>query len=648
MKLPSAFIKLPLRFDAERLAEEASQFSEADWTYHPLRHTGNTALALVSANGEVNDHYVGEMKSTSALQRCPYIVQTMAKFQTVVGRSRLMRLGAGTDVPSHSDGHYTWRNRVRIHIPIITHPDITFSSVGNINVHMAAGEAWTFDNWRQHAVYNHSDTDRIHLVIDTVGTSRFWDIIDAGWDPSTSDSGWSDSIVYQPYMPDMDAPQLGFERFNEVPVRSPDEIDNMLDELLGDLGNFRELNSDLFQQAFDDITRFKQDWRSHWALYGDAIDSIPRFELLAKRLKANLRLPLQNISFDSNEANAYEVAAGWIANTTNLTVAKKGHASTDTDTDIKDSLAANGEATLSTSGLGLTLQEYIQEFKAPEFKSPVFIVAAPRSGSTMLFEALQTNRDVWTLGDESHREIESIAALHPENRGYDSNRLSADDYTTQIGALLMQAFMDRLQNAAGNRYQQSPEEYRPSSIRFLEKTPKNSLRIPFFRKMFPDAKFIFLHRSAAPNIGSMIDAWESKRFVTYARLPDWTGPEWSLLLPEAWRSMKLKSIPQIAAWQWAQTNEQIMQDLCMLPREDWTHLSYETLLTSPEEMLRAICKFAEIPYGPKMQSIADQGFPHSRYTLTAPDEEKWKRHEREIVAAASLYSPVEQNILGLE
>lgn len=152
MKLSSAFIKLPLRFDAERLAQEASQFSEEDWTYHPLRHTGNTALPLVSANGEVNDRYAGEMQSTAALQQCPYILQTMAKFQTVVGRSRLMRLAVGTDVPSHSDGNYTWRNRVRIHIPIITHSDITFSSVRNIDVHMAAGEAWTFDNWRQHAV----------------------------------------------------------------------------------------------------------------------------------------------------------------------------------------------------------------------------------------------------------------------------------------------------------------------------------------------------------------------------------------------------------------------------------------------------------------------------------------------------------------
>lgn len=646
MRLSSAFIKLPLRFDADRLAEEALQFSEDDWSYHPLRHTGNTALALVSANGEINDRYVGEMKPTAALQRCPYILQTLAKFNTVVGRSRLMRLASGADVPSHSDGNYTWRNRVRIHIPIITHPDITFSSIGIIDVHMAAGEAWTFDNWRQHAVYNRSDVDRIHLVIDTVGTSRFWEIVDAGWDPRTADEGWSDSIAWQPYIPDAEIPELDFERFNSVPVRPPDEIDNMLNELLDDLGNFRESDSQRFGKAVLEIKRFKQDWRSHWALYGDSAESIPMYQLLCKRLKAKLCPLLENTKFDSNDANAYEVAAGWVAAMTDSTFVTAQ--STASDPDVDEYRPLSDRAALSTSRTGLSLEEYVREFNAPTFRKPIFIVAAPRSGSTMLFEALQKNKDLWTIGDESQREVESIPVLHPENRGYESNRLSADDYTPQIGALLMDAFMGRLQNAAGSTYQQTPEEFQPTAIRFLEKTPKNSLRIPFFRRMFPDAKFVFLHRAAGPNIGSMIDAWESQKFVTYARLPDWKGPQWSLLLPPAWRDMRGRSIPEIAAWQWAQTNNQIMRDLSALPQTDWTHVSYESLLHSPGETLQRICQFSDIPYGPKMQAIAQQGFPLSRYTLTSPNDEKWKRHEKDIIAAASLYSAVEQEIEGLE
>lgn len=634
MRLSSPFIRLPLRFDAARLAEEALQFSESDWTYHPLRHDGNTALPLVSADGEVNDRFLGEMRPTAALKKCPYVLQVMASFGTVIGRTRFMRLASGADVPAHSDGNYSWRNRVRIHIPIITHPDITFSSIGNIDVHMAEGEAWTFDNWRQHAVYNRSPVDRIHLVVDTVGTSQFWELVRAGWDPGTPDNGWPDSVRFRPFQPDAVAPSVDFERFNTASVRPPDEISNMLDELLDDLKNFRQSSPLLFEKAANEIERFKQDWRAYWALYGDAKDAIPHYELLAKRLKSKLRPLLENATFDSNEANAYEVAAGWIANTTNAT---SGNSDSNT-------FSAHETGIAGSPASGLSLEDYVREFNAPTFERPVFIVAAPRSGSTMLFEALQKNKDLWSIGDESQREIESIPTLHPANRGFESNELSAEDYTPQIGALLMDAFMSRLQNASGSGYLQTPVEYRPSSVRFLEKTPKNSLRIPFFRQMFPDAKFIFLYREAEPNIASMLDAWLSRKFVTYDDLPDWDGPSWSLLLPPGWRSMRGRALSEIVAWQWAQTNERIMDNLSLLPRADWTHVSYESLLNNPGETLQALCKFAGIPFGPRMQTFANEGFPLSRYTLAAPDERKWKRHEGDIRAVSSLYSSTAKRI----
>jgi hypothetical protein len=634
MRLSSSFIKLPLKFDAQRLAEEALQFPEDEWTYHPLRHDGNTALPLVSAEGEVNDRFFGQMRPTAALQKCPYILQVMASFGTVIGRTRLMRLARGSNVPSHSDGNYSWRNRVRIHIPIITHPDVTFSSIGNIDVHMAEGEAWTFDNWRQHAVYNRSPVDRVHLVVDTVGTSKFWDLLRAGWDPGSPDNGWTGSVRFQPFQPGAVAPGLDFERFNTATVRPPDEVSNMLDELLDDLENFRRSSPLLFEKAADEIERFKQDWRAYWALYWDAKDAIPRYALLAKRLKTRLQPLLENATFDSNEANAYEVAAGWIANTTDATSGASD----------RDTFAANGTGIAGPAASAPSLEEYVREFNAPAFEQPVFIVAAPRSGSTMLFEALQKNKDLWTIGDESQREVESIPALHPANRGFESNELTANDYTPQIGALLMDAFMSRLQNASGSGYLQTPVEYRPSSVRFLEKTPKNSLRIPFFRQMFPEAKFIFLHREAAPNIASMLDAWLSRKFVTYDDLPDWDGPSWSLLLPPGWRGMRGRPLSEIVAWQWAQTNERIMDDLSRIPRADWTHVSYESLLTNPGETLPALCKFAGIPYGPRMQALANEGFPLSRYTLTAPDDRKWKRHEDDIKSASRLYSSTEKRI----
>jgi hypothetical protein len=46
---------------------------------------------------------------------------------------------------------------------IFTRPEVRFHCGGEA-VHMAAGEAWLFDNWRLHRVENPAPHERIHLV----------------------------------------------------------------------------------------------------------------------------------------------------------------------------------------------------------------------------------------------------------------------------------------------------------------------------------------------------------------------------------------------------------------------------------------------------------------------------------------------------
>ena len=93
MDLPYNFVRLPLAFDAERLAEEASVFSEEDWRAHPSGFRGNSALQFISTDGDLShDRLQGEQLPTPHLERCPYIRQVLASFDTVLGRTRLMRL----------------------------------------------------------------------------------------------------------------------------------------------------------------------------------------------------------------------------------------------------------------------------------------------------------------------------------------------------------------------------------------------------------------------------------------------------------------------------------------------------------------------------------------------------------------------------
>src|SRR5437762_2521344 len=109
MKLDSEFCKLPLRFDAARLAEEVAQFTAADWRAHPQGHAGNSAVPLIAVNGDpANDGVQGPMQPTPALARCPYIRQVLAALQSVLGRTRLMRIVGNGEATAHVDTNYYW------------------------------------------------------------------------------------------------------------------------------------------------------------------------------------------------------------------------------------------------------------------------------------------------------------------------------------------------------------------------------------------------------------------------------------------------------------------------------------------------------------------------------------------------------------
>jgi aspartyl/asparaginyl beta-hydroxylase (cupin superfamily) len=56
---------------------------------------------------------------------------------------------------------------LRVHVPVVTNLDVAFFLAGE-QVIMQEGEAWYLNLNLPHRVENHSDIDRIHLVIDCV------------------------------------------------------------------------------------------------------------------------------------------------------------------------------------------------------------------------------------------------------------------------------------------------------------------------------------------------------------------------------------------------------------------------------------------------------------------------------------------------
>ena len=310
MRLATEFVRLPLKFDVERLTQEVLAFDESEWMPHVQGFKGNTSIPLISLNGEMNDSFNGPMKATEKLERSPYIQQVLASFGEVFGRSRLMGLGAMCAVPEHRDINYHWYSRVRIHVPIITNPDVLFYC-GDTHVHMIAGESWIFDSWKPHRVENGSNENRVHLVIDTAGSSKFWQMVDQSeWRcarQTRKPASTADQFI--PYEEGEPASILT-EKYNAPLVMHPGEIDALIQDIVVDMRACAS-NPQASAIEFENMLRtFRHDWRCLWSLYGQSREGWNHYENLIKAV----RLPRVNLKLASNQGSAMRTFSARVLN----------------------------------------------------------------------------------------------------------------------------------------------------------------------------------------------------------------------------------------------------------------------------------------------------------------------------------------------
>ena len=262
MRLPQRFYRLPVRFDVARLRSEVEALPRDAWMPHPTGEPGNSAVRLITVDGGENDRLNGPMRMTANLERSPYMRQVLASFGVVWSRSRLLRLAPGAGVAPHSDIHYHWFFRVRMHVPIIALPQVRFMCDGE-SVHMAPGEAWLFDNWRTHAVQNPTASERIHLVADTSGSAAFWELAARGQEANAH-------VEDRPYhAAKFDTPLC--EQVLSPTVMPPSEMEllilDMRSELVVDADTAEHRARLARYHAL--LLGLARDWRQLYQLYGE-------------------------------------------------------------------------------------------------------------------------------------------------------------------------------------------------------------------------------------------------------------------------------------------------------------------------------------------------------------------------------------------
>lgn len=163
-----------INIDTTKLLEDYHRVAGGSWTdqnrYMKESKNNWNGISVYSINGESDDLRCADRaitKKTPAGENCPYICEDLLpQFDAPLLRVAFYRLKSGTVVGRHKDyGQNRTMGSVRIHIPVITNPEVTMR-VSDNQYHFAVGEAWYFDASCWHSVQNKGSEDRIHLIAD--------------------------------------------------------------------------------------------------------------------------------------------------------------------------------------------------------------------------------------------------------------------------------------------------------------------------------------------------------------------------------------------------------------------------------------------------------------------------------------------------
>lgn len=247
---------------------------------------------------------------------------------------------------------------------------------------------------------------------------------------------------------------------------------------------------------------------------------------------------------------------------------------------------------------------------------PVFIIGCPRSGTTLLSALLRRHPDLAGSPIEGH--LLWSAHHHPSRRGWASDAVAPQDI----------AWDER-------RYLNSAIHRIARGRRFIDKTPKNSLRIPYLNALFPDASYVFITRDGRANVASLIEGWTLRHGMSW-RVPEeldvgvYRGRYWCYVLPPGWRDVTHRPVEEVAAFQYATTNQIAMHDLAALPPAQVTQLAFEDLLADPVPVSAGLVAGLGLPPSDAVARFAATLDDHQVSANSPPRPDKWRDREAQI------------------
>ena len=168
MKIPSLLNKIGV-VDTSKIEQLVNALTSEQWIEWDLRqnrykvHSATESYPLMfSEYGEQPKIYNQDTEIWNVIK--PLIEKLERFYNGKAASVVLVKLKPRTNILPHTDSGW-FVNTHRIHIPIITHPDIFFTIVDK-KVHLEKGSIYELNNIVLHSVVNPTDLGRVHLMVD--------------------------------------------------------------------------------------------------------------------------------------------------------------------------------------------------------------------------------------------------------------------------------------------------------------------------------------------------------------------------------------------------------------------------------------------------------------------------------------------------
>jgi hypothetical protein len=238
------------------------------------------------------------------------------------------------------------------------------------------------------------------------------------------------------------------------------------------------------------------------------------------------------------------------------------------------------------------------------------MVGCARSGTSILGELVGAHPDV-KLVFEAH-DVWELGGMGAN----ESHRLTAGRATAPVVRRIRDWF----------------EKQKGSAGLLVEKNPRNTLRIPYVRRIFPEAKLIHIVRDG--------------RDVACSMVPGCGGVEWSHLRPRSWKTLMAQAKgPVRCALVWKEILEIALEDL-----EDVPHLQvrYEDLVGHPRQTADALLEFLELDSAPAVREFCGKIQNATAGAYHAQQQRQWYRddHHRRVGRWRENLSAEEQRLIN--